>query len=468
MKQALHILKKDVRYLRWELGLSLALLCVFVYAQLARGVLRENRAYIAGDLLAIFWAFLCARLVQAEPIPGDRQFWITRPYQWRSLLGAKLLFMALFIGLPLLAADALILAIARFSIAAHLAGLFWSFLMITAATLMTFVAFATITRGLTEWMLSAIVTGGILYTLASIASASAWGGVEWMRGYTCAAILFVMALVVLLQQYKHRRTVASIIVLGVGLFGASIFVNYSRSSTALALEARFSKPKVDPSTIRIAVRQRTLPELGQSSGWQEVVALAFPIDVSGLGAGQDLISDEVSMDVENDGGQVATRRGRQADLQHRPDGYRVALLLDRSAFEKTRGRPVHVRLTLYLTVLGDSASRIVRLGDQPVDVPGVGRCKDLAQDRDNWIVCESSLRAPSNFLVMNGRHQFLDATSYSPFPASTDSAIFPLNQFVHAGPPDFSPSTLISQEPLAHFRRDLDLPAVYLADYRAP
>ena len=60
-------------------------------------------------LLLAFWAFLCARLIQAEPIPGDRQFWITRPYEWSSLLGAKLLFVVVCIGIPLLAADASIL-----------------------------------------------------------------------------------------------------------------------------------------------------------------------------------------------------------------------------------------------------------------------------------------------------------------------------------------------------------------------
>ena len=78
MKQALHIFKKDVRYLRWEIGISLALMAAFVDIQPHSGPLTHRGAYMSVVLLA-FWAFLCARVIQAEPLPGNRQFWITTP-----------------------------------------------------------------------------------------------------------------------------------------------------------------------------------------------------------------------------------------------------------------------------------------------------------------------------------------------------------------------------------------------------
>ncbi len=55
------------------------------------------RAY----LLPMAWWFLVSLAVYGEPLPGNRQFWITRPYRWTSLLGAKLLFIVAFVSFPL-------------------------------------------------------------------------------------------------------------------------------------------------------------------------------------------------------------------------------------------------------------------------------------------------------------------------------------------------------------------------------
>jgi hypothetical protein len=148
---------------------------------------------IAQLVLGVFWAVLGARLVQAEAIPGDRQFWTTRPYAWRSLLGAKLLFLAVFLSVPLLIADAMILRMEGFPIVAHLPGLFCSVTLTTVGLLMTIVAFATLTRGFTQFVLSAILTIGALIWLAEIGKGNVWGGVEWMRDCGTIAIFFVTA-----------------------------------------------------------------------------------------------------------------------------------------------------------------------------------------------------------------------------------------------------------------------------------
>src|SRR5690348_3994597 len=92
MRQALHIFRKDARYLWPEICLILALVTVFGWS---------NPDAIE---LLVFTAtaYLIARLIHAEALPGDRQFWITRPYRWQSLLGAKLLFVLVFVNLPIM------------------------------------------------------------------------------------------------------------------------------------------------------------------------------------------------------------------------------------------------------------------------------------------------------------------------------------------------------------------------------
>jgi hypothetical protein len=87
MRQALHIFKKDVRYLWYEIAITLALVVMFVGFRWIEFI------------LPIAWCYLAARVIYAEPLPGDRVFWITRPYAWKSLLAAKALFILTFVNL---------------------------------------------------------------------------------------------------------------------------------------------------------------------------------------------------------------------------------------------------------------------------------------------------------------------------------------------------------------------------------
>jgi hypothetical protein len=43
-------------------------------------------------LLAISWVMLVMRAVHAEGLVGDRQFWLTRPYEWKSVKGGVKLY----------------------------------------------------------------------------------------------------------------------------------------------------------------------------------------------------------------------------------------------------------------------------------------------------------------------------------------------------------------------------------------
>src|SRR5579884_1283220 len=104
MRQALHIFKKDVVYLRREIVLMLSLAAALFWLG-SRGVSGGDLSDALSVFLTIAAAFTIARLVHAEVIPGENQFWITRPYDWRSLLLAKLIFIGAFIALPVMTAQ---------------------------------------------------------------------------------------------------------------------------------------------------------------------------------------------------------------------------------------------------------------------------------------------------------------------------------------------------------------------------
>ncbi|MCU1327831.1 MAG: hypothetical protein JWN34_3201, partial [Bryobacterales bacterium] len=131
MRLALHIFRKDARYLYREIALTIALTVLVSRAEW---------------LVAIANVYLIARAIHAEAIPGDRQFWLTRPYPWNSLLAAKLLFIVAFVNFPLGVAQVVALAAGGFPIGHELPGLLWSQVLIFSSSLVT-MALAAVTVG---------------------------------------------------------------------------------------------------------------------------------------------------------------------------------------------------------------------------------------------------------------------------------------------------------------------------------
>src|SRR5271155_4729161 len=111
MKQAVHIFRKDAKCLWFPLSMALALQILFTVLEMLPhlGAYPRVEGQIPGSLMLLAWWCLIAALVHEEPLPGDRQFWITRPYSSKSLLMAKVLFILTFVNLPVLIADCCIL-----------------------------------------------------------------------------------------------------------------------------------------------------------------------------------------------------------------------------------------------------------------------------------------------------------------------------------------------------------------------
>src|SRR6266478_5805714 len=105
MSQILHIFRKDARHHWPEILLSWVLVAVYVWDQPRKWANQTiHIRYIVGllnilpALMILSWAFLIARVVQGESLVGDRQFWITRPYEWHKLFVAIFLAGALAVA----------------------------------------------------------------------------------------------------------------------------------------------------------------------------------------------------------------------------------------------------------------------------------------------------------------------------------------------------------------------------------
>jgi hypothetical protein len=158
----LHIFAKDSRQFWPEILISLALVAAFVWIYPSSWLVGNTLAVdVGGDfvkalfeqylggilklLIPVSWWLLIARVIHAEALVGDRQFWLTRPYEWKKLLGAKALFLVVFLYLPLLIAQCLLLFTAGFRPLSFIPGLLFNLLLITGILVLPLMAIASVT-----------------------------------------------------------------------------------------------------------------------------------------------------------------------------------------------------------------------------------------------------------------------------------------------------------------------------------
>ena len=187
MKQILHIFSKDVRRLWIEILLSLVVIALFVWV-IPKGWLSgpiwvlnpyQQIAGLVDLLLPVSWGLLIARLIHGEVLVGDRQFWITRPYEWPKLLAAKALFVALFVYLPFLLMGVAILLEAGFNPLSYTPGLLYRLFLISLVFF--HLGPAAVTSNLVRMVLTllgvcaAIVILGRACSLTSAGTTDLWG-----------------------------------------------------------------------------------------------------------------------------------------------------------------------------------------------------------------------------------------------------------------------------------------------------
>src|SRR5260370_17611952 len=132
MSQILHIFRKDTRHHWPEILISLALLLVYAILQPRTWTEQQynrqfldNFIYYLPGILILSWVFLVVRIVQGETLVGDRQFWLTRPYEWHRLLAAKLLSVFVFFHLPLFIVQIVLLYLAKFPVVSTIPALLY-------------------------------------------------------------------------------------------------------------------------------------------------------------------------------------------------------------------------------------------------------------------------------------------------------------------------------------------------------
>ncbi len=465
MRQTLHIFGKDVRHLRWEITLVLALTATFASSYIAASQrLEDGGDQLLKALLPLSWLYLIGRVIQAEALPGNKQFWLTRPYSRKSLFAAKVLFLLTFITLPMMVSDSVIVGATGFSPTEHLSGLLWEQVLRWLALVAPAMAVAAITTGVGE-LAGSLLLGFLFFfcvTQLTRHGISHLGVMEWLRASIAIGFAGASAAGILILEYFWRRTtsarIAAAALVGLGSLIAFLPPANGRRIDVPSISVTLDRsiPLGTRTHVGSFVPQAGIPlrVAGVPEGLTPWVA-GVPEGLTPWVAGVASISP-VSRDSETFGGPW------QVDWEVvGPTGARQFMMINPSLFDQIKNTPVQIHTYLTLTLArGLRTTALQRTG--ATMVPGVGLCNPL-------LFCMSPFRTPRVLVSDNWFGPQPAFTSDSPFPAEFGiSPMVELNPENQRGSPPPDGLTVTTAAELTHISFDFAIDNVRLADFEVP
>ena len=181
MHAAICIFRKDVRRLRAPVGLFAGLMVLFTWleARVPQRTELGNFLLPCEILLLVAACYLSVTVVHQEAAAGDRQYWLTRPISWQSVVAAKALFAVAFFSLPVFLANVAALLANGLSPLAYSGALAAKQWFLAAFLILPVLAIASVTRNFGQWTLwiisafAAVLLAGL--ELTGLSAGRPWG-----------------------------------------------------------------------------------------------------------------------------------------------------------------------------------------------------------------------------------------------------------------------------------------------------
>jgi hypothetical protein len=477
MRQALHIFRKDVRFLWLPILVVLAMTALFAWSRCADpstfAMGNANPDSLLGTIsffLVMCWWYFIACLIYKEQPAGDCQFWVTRPYAWKSLLAAKVLAMVTFINVPFLISDMAILWANGFSPARAAASLLGRQIAITAILLLPAAAIAAVTRHLAQIALTAFA----LLWLVALCGANldqSWYRLQWIPLWTTAVVLAGGTFGALVWQFARRRTPISRAVLaGVAVMCAAMLMAKPFGG-AIALQSYFPAAAESLSAVHLSFA----PDSHPGRNFRPDMRAWIPIHIDGLPPGARVLADLIEMEIQGrdgagwrsgwvvpnvsheDFGQVECFQGWSEGEDHV-----LYLTPGRRAQDAFQGQPVNLSVSLAMTVFRTETNTQMFPDQSPYRIAGLGVCslRSLDAPGSPELLCRSeesrSVRLRINGLTVLGASYEPSLAVFGQTPVYTSS--------VRVGDPFQQASQIYvaTERPIAHLRRDLEIPQIRL------
>jgi hypothetical protein len=349
-------------------------------------------------LIPVSWWLLIARVIHAEALVGDRQFWLTRPYEWKKLLGAKALFLAVFLYLPLLIAQCLLLFIAGFRPLSFLSGLLFNLFLITGILVLPLMAIASVTA--TFARVTVTLLAGLAGFIAFIAISLLFSNSVSIPsgGHLGIPLAFCFCATIVVLQYAARRVRISRLLL-IALPIVMILSGLAIPESAAISHAYPRAGAEQEAPVQLTLLRDTPHPATTYLIRANQVQVSIPLQVSGVAEGSALITDSLQVTVDAANGSRWTSPWQGANLYYLPGTSEsgVNFLMSRAFLDQVRSMPVTLHFTLALTQVQSGNVKSIPLSTQDFSVPDFGICAldpRLMEGQFFGISCKFALRQP--------------------------------------------------------------------------
>jgi hypothetical protein len=410
MNQVWNIFRKDVRHHWREIAASLALLIAFVWvevlewARAGQGAMAFGAGSFAYEFLSglvvplvpISWMFLIVRAVQGESMVGDRQFWVTRPYDWEKLLATKALFILTFINLPLLLLDIFLLARAGFHPAPYLLGLLWLQLFWVLAVFLPTAALATITAGIGQMFLALLFVALCAIGVAAISEAVPNSSAPAGGGFVSALLAMATVLAVVLLQYSRRKTAISRWLIA-ALAAAILLIEVATPYRTLVLR---EYPLAADLPLRVALMPSQAPAPEDVTQQNNQVFVHLPLSLSGLPKDSFVELKGAILTLTNSQGMRWDSGWSGYSMLLFPDQKTADLTfkLKKTEFDRMKSSPVKAQLLLAFKSFHDRHQKQFVIPSGEFAIPDLGLCS-ARPGYFRVLDCRAPLRRPESMLV---------------------------------------------------------------------
>jgi hypothetical protein len=423
MKQILAIFAKDARRFWPEIAACISLLTAFVliypatwrtplgYGAVAGGrwLMGESATALLGQILVglipIGWLVLIARAVHCERLVGDTQFWLTRPYDWRKLFVAKLLFFVAFLYAPFLLAQCVLLREGGLSPSQHFGALLFNLLLLTIVGVLPVIALSSLTTGFGRLVLVLLAVVLLIVVVAAVGSnmpAHELGSVpDLLSGTMGLSLIFCGSLAAAVFMYARRRAKMGWLILFslTVVLGSTAFFDPDSALVEHYYPALKSEA-VAPVTLLYGARSLDQPPATLSVD-KRSVDVAVPMTATGVHEGYVVVPQALRV-------MITTARGVQwespwqgyydAHFVPGESGTLVRFRMPRSTFDQLESSAVTLHFSFALASARRASTSVLALPTEDFTVPEIGMCTPehwpMTPDQIVGIMCRAAMNQP--------------------------------------------------------------------------
>lgn len=447
MRESLHIFRKDARHFAIHIALFIALVfasgAALIGASRAKVQSPSSAAVeqIGGLMLIavpVYAWFLIAMAIHDEPLPGDTQFWTTRPYRRSSLVLAKVLFVLAFVNLPLLVSDIALISFHRLWGPSLIPDLLLKQVVVSLWLILPAFAIAAVTRGLAQFVLFLVLCAIGVVLVAMIPPSFMHTGIgvsaiSWRWIIPFASALLVLAALI---AYTKRRIFVSRVIVALAFLSIDVPPLWATVNVLLSSHSPVNTDMLltgHPIAMSIDVTDVTLETNSELN--PDFASIRVPVHLTSLPSGTTRLSvgGRATLDAQGEKSiksQVISRSnvgelGRNpfdipapADLGDQS----LWIQLLRADYAHLAGKTADLHLSIQAIAYRDAPFTRIPIGTKHFVLAGIGRCEPSP---DHLFVCSTALRPPKPFVAYLASRNGQESGIFQDHAFASDS-VFPV------------------------------------------